>query len=74
MGSDSVKPFLAYENKWVILLALTSNEGAFNFQTQRMMHLETQKEIHLYEDVLKTAKQWGSDENMMFVVCRCGRE
>ncbi|HKC69924.1 MAG TPA: orotidine-5'-phosphate decarboxylase [Bacteroidia bacterium] len=68
MGSDSVKPFLTYPNKWVILLALTSNEGAFNFQTQRIVHLETQKEIHLYEDVLKTSKQWGNDENMMYVI------
>ncbi|HTA61711.1 MAG TPA: orotidine-5'-phosphate decarboxylase [Bacteroidia bacterium] len=68
MGSDSVKPFLTYENKWVVLLALTSNEGAFNFQTQRIVHLETQKEIHLYEDVLKTSKQWGTEENMMYVI------
>ncbi len=68
MGIDSVKPFLTYQNKWVVLLALTSNEGAFNFQTQRMVHLEHQKEVHLYEDVLKTSKQWGNDENMMYVI------
>jgi orotidine-5'-phosphate decarboxylase len=68
MGSDSVKPFLTYKDKWVVLLALTSNEGAFNFQTQRIKHLDTQKEIHLYEEVLKTSKQWGTDENMMYVI------
>ena len=68
MGSDSVKPFLAYKDKWVVLLALTSNEGAFNFQTQRIAHLDNVKEIHLYEEVLKTSKQWGSEENMMYVI------
>ena len=68
MGSDSVKPFLAYKDKWVVLLALTSNEGAFNFQTQRITHLDSLKEIHLYEEVLKTSKQWGTEDNMMYVV------
>lgn len=68
MGSDSVKPFLTYKDKWVVLLALTSNEGAFNFQTQRITHLEHQKEVHLYEEVLKTSKQWGTEGNMMYVV------
>ena len=68
MGSDSVKPFLTNKDKWVVLLALTSNEGAFNFQTQRITHLEHQKEVHLYEEVLKTSKQWGTDENMMYVI------
>ncbi len=68
MGSDSVKPFLTYKDKWVILLALTSNEGAFDFQTQRIVHLDNVKEVHLYEQVLKTSKQWGSEENMMYVI------
>jgi len=68
MGSDSVKPFLTYKDKWVVLLALTSNEGAFNFQTQRIAHIENKKEIHLYEEVLKTSKQWGTEENMMYVI------
>ena len=68
MGSDSVKPFLTNKDKWVVLLALTSNEGAFNLQTQRITHLEHQKEVHLYEEVLKTSKQWGTDENMMYVI------
>ncbi len=68
MGSDSVKPFLTYKDKWVVLLALTSNEGAFNFQTQRIAHVENKKDAHLYEEVLSTSKQWGTDENMMYVV------
>ena len=54
MGGDSVKPFLGYQDKWVVLLALTSNEGAFDFQTQRIVHLDDAKEVHLYEQVLKT--------------------
>ena len=68
MGSDSVKPFLTYADKWVALLALTSNEGAFDFQTQRIVHLDSVKEQHLYEQVLKTSKQWGNEENMMYVI------
>ncbi|HEX7415393.1 MAG TPA: orotidine-5'-phosphate decarboxylase [Bacteroidia bacterium] len=68
MGSDSVKPFLTYKNKWVVLLALTSNEGAFDFQTQRIVHFDEVKEVHLYEQVLKISKQWGSEENMMYVI------
>jgi orotidine-5'-phosphate decarboxylase len=63
MGSDSVKPFLAYENKWVILLALTSNEGAFDFET-----LELAKGGTLYEEVLRRSQDWGNAANMMYVV------
>ena len=62
MGEDSVLPFLTYENKWVILLALTSNKGAFDFQ-----YMEENGE-KLFEKVLKTSKEWGSDEKMMYVV------
>ncbi len=62
MGHDSVSPFLTYENKWTILLALTSNKGAFDFQ-----YMEENGE-KLFEKVLKTSKEWGSDENMMYVV------
>ena len=62
MGQDSVAPFLTYENKWTILLALTSNKGAFDFQ-----YMEENGE-KLFEKVLKTSKEWGSDENMMYVV------
>ena len=63
MGSDSVVPFLEYPNKWVILLALTSNAGSNDFQKKQ---LEDQKEV--YELVLAKAKEWGNTENLMFVV------
>lgn len=62
MGKDSVSPFLTYENKWVIVLALTSNKGASDFQ---FMEENGEK---LFEKVLKTSKAWGTDENMMYVV------
>lgn len=62
MGEDSVMPFLKYENKWVILLALTSNTGSNDFQQR-----ETDGE-KLYETVIRKALQWGYPENMMFVV------
>lgn len=63
MGEDSVSPFLTYENKWVILLALTSNKGAFDFQFMQQEDGE-----RLFEKVLKVSKKWGNDENMMYVV------
>lgn len=62
MGEDSVLPFLTYENRWVILLALTSNKGAFDFQ-----YMEENGE-KLFEKVLKISQQWASDEKMMYVV------
>ena len=63
MGADSVTPFTVYPSKWVILLALTSNKGAFDFQ------LTTDAEgTPLYQRVLATSRQWGNDENMMYVV------
>ena len=62
MGKDSVEPFLAFENKHTIMLALTSNEGAFDFQT-----LETNG-IELYKQVLETSKTWQNSENLMYVV------
>jgi orotidine-5'-phosphate decarboxylase len=66
MGSDSVKPFLAYPGKWVILLALTSNEGSSDFQlTERQVKGGKR---HLFEDVLDTSSRWGSADNMMYVV------
>ena len=64
MGEDSVTPFLTYEGKWVTLLALTSNKGAFDFQF--MKDAETGE--RLFEKVLKTSSQWGTDQNMMYVV------
>lgn len=63
MGSDSVKPFLAFENKWVIVLALTSNEGAADFQFS-----EIPGEGKLYEKVMRKCMEWGSPEQLMFVV------
>lgn len=62
MGSDSVKPFLEFEGKWTILLALTSNEGAKDFQ------LDIGKTDALYKHVLKVSSQWGTINNMMYVV------
>lgn len=62
MGKDSVEPFLAFENKHTILLALTSNEGAFDFQTLNVDGKE------LYKQVLETSKKWKNSENLMYVV------
>lgn len=64
MGEDSVTPFLTYDNKWVILLALTSNKGAYDFQF--MKDKETGE--RLFEKVLKTSLKWGTDNNLMYVV------
>lgn len=63
MGSDSVKPFFTFWDKWVILLALTSNAGAFDFQTQKLESGEK-----LFETVIKKSMDWGTPENMMYVV------
>ena len=63
MGSDSVTPFLQYQGKWAILLALTSNQGANDFQTKTLNGGET-----LFEQVLRTSMQWGSAGNLMYVV------
>lgn len=63
MGEDSVKPFLEYEGKWVILLALTSNKGSHDFQLT-----EDKEGERLFEKVLKKSQEWGNDENMMYVV------
>lgn len=64
MGEDSVKPFMTYFQKWVILLALTSNKGAFNFQ-----FIENKESGDtLYKEVLKSSKEWGDTDNMMYVV------
>lgn len=63
MGVDSVRPFLEFENKWVILLALTSNKGSQNFQFSVQ-----ENEQPLYEKVMRTAMRWGTPGNLMFVV------
>jgi len=62
MGKDSVEPFLNFKNKHTILLALTSNEGAFDFQTKKTDNTE------LYKEVLETSKKWINSENLMYVV------
>jgi orotidine-5'-phosphate decarboxylase len=62
MGEDSVKPFLQYEGKWAIVLGLTSNDGAKDFELQKT------GDEYLYEKVLKTVSRWGTTENLMFVV------
>lgn len=62
MGKDSVEPFLAVENKHTILLSLTSNQGAFDFQTK---NLDGKK---LFEQVIETSKTWKNSENLMYVV------
>ncbi len=63
MGEDSVTPFLGYEGKWVILLALTSNKGSHDFQLT-----EDAQGERLFEKVLHKSQEWGNDENMMYVV------
>ena len=63
MGADSVKPFLKFENKWAIILALTSNEGSRDFQ-----FLPADEETMLFERVIQKAADWGTNENIMFVV------
>jgi|TARA_B110000263_G_scaffold249631_1_gene267822 orotidine-5'-phosphate decarboxylase len=63
MGSDSVTPFLEFENKWAIVLALTSNKGGLDFQT-----IKSENGKALFEEVLETSNKWGTDENMMYVV------
>jgi len=63
MGSDSVLPFLEYPGKWVILLALTSNQGADDFQ---LLHINRGQ--RLFEIILEKSSSWGSPDNMMYVV------
>ncbi|MHA4847560.1 orotidine-5'-phosphate decarboxylase [Flavitalea antarctica] len=62
MGRDSVKPFLEYKNKWTILLGLTSNSGARDFEMIKYDH------EYLFEKVMRLAATWGTSENLMFVV------
>jgi len=62
MGKDSVKPFLDFENKWTIVLGLTSNEGAFDFQYLKNENQE------LFKTVIQKVSEWGTDENLMFVI------
>lgn len=78
MGADSVKPFLEYRNKWTIILGLTSNPGAADFELKKIirewddleegMHVRKQEVSYLYEAVMKEAAEWGTPDNLMFVV------
>lgn len=68
MGEDSVKPFLQHKGKWAIVLGLTSNKGAADFELQPMVSEDTNQSSLLYEKVLKTVSSWGSPENLMFVI------
>ena len=78
MGEDSVKPFLEYENKWAIVLGLTSNTGAKDFELQKFVtktdlldegiHIEKHDTRFLYEMVLEKVCRWGNPDNLMFVI------
>ena len=63
MGEDSVTPFLEYEGKWVVMLALTSNKGSLDFQL-----MQDEKGERLFEKVMRKGQEWGTPQNMMFVV------
>ena len=65
MGEDSVKPFLQFEGKWAIVLALTSNPGAADFEMNQLVQEDSPK---LYEKVISKVSSWGTTENLMFVV------
>lgn len=66
MGEDSIRPFLEYEDKWTIVLGLTSNAGSNDFQQLMVAGAGTEK--HLYERVLEKTASWGTTDNLMFVV------
>jgi orotidine-5'-phosphate decarboxylase len=78
MGEDSIKPFLEYENKWTIVLGLTSNPGAADFELKKIetesdelnegVHIKKKETSYLYEAVLKKVSAWGITENLMFVI------
>jgi len=78
MGEDSVKPFLEYNGKWAIVLGLTSNNGAKDFELQEVLtsiedlgegvHVTKQETAYLYETVIKKVSQWGTTDNLMFVI------
>ena len=72
MGEDSVTPFLGYDGKWVVLLALTSNKGSHDFQLTKVSRSEESgarsENRRLFEEVILKSQEWGNDENMMYVV------
>ena len=63
MGYDTVEPFLQFDGKWAVILALTSNPSAADFEMQRL-----EEEGFLYEKVIDTSKEWGTADNIMYVV------
>ena len=70
MGEDSIRPFLEYDNKWTIVLGLTSNKGAKDFELQRLFRSENDNEatgLFLYEKVIDAVSKWGTADNLMFV-------
>ena len=71
MGEDSVRPFLEYEGKWAIVLGLTSNKGANDFEMKQLQSENGEQHLraeYLYEKVLRTVSKWGTPDNLMFVV------
>jgi len=71
MGEDSVRPFLEYEGKWAIVLGLTSNKGANDFEMKQLISENGEEHLRaefLYERVLRTVSKWGTTDNLMFVV------
>ncbi len=71
MGEDSVRPFLEYEGKWAIVLGLTSNKGANDFELKQLLSENAEEHLRaefLYERVLRTVSKWGNLGNLMFVV------
>ena len=69
MGEDSIRPFLEYENKWTIVLGLTSNKGSKDFEQLRLISEDTNYgNEFLYERVIKKVSSWGNKDNLMFVV------
>lgn len=78
MGEDSIKPFLEFKNKWTIILGLTSNSGAADFEMQKTIvdydeleegvHIRKHQTSFLYETVLQMAAKWGTPDNVMFVI------
>jgi orotidine-5'-phosphate decarboxylase len=68
MGEDSVRPFLEFENKWAIVLGLTSNAGSKDFEQLKFTDSNNNTSEFLYETVLKKVSSWGNDQNLMFVV------
>ncbi len=71
MGEDSVRPFLEYEGKWAIVLGLTSNKGAGDFELKQLLSENGEEHLRaefLYERVLRTVSKWGTPDNLMFVI------